>query len=114
MASQFDLRLSEGLSERLSERPEGAGDALNRDPPVLLRKVRCLNSCPLPCSVALRAPGKWGYRLSGLLVSDIDAVLLLATGRPRPCRFRGPAVLAVRGGVHLPRHVFQRRQSFKH
>jgi predicted metal-binding protein len=65
------------LAERFSELIDSARDASNDDL-LVLRKVRCLNSCPLPCSVALRAPGKWGYRLSGLAVRDLDAVLLLA------------------------------------
>lgn len=47
-------------------------------PELPFRKVRCLNGCPAPCTVALRAPGKWSYRLSGLVQADVDAVVALA------------------------------------
>jgi predicted metal-binding protein len=45
---------------------------------VAVRTVECLNGCPHPCIAALRVPGKWTIRFSGLKPSDAVALIEIA------------------------------------
>ena len=53
----------------------GSQDAANT---VIVRTVECLNGCPHPCTAALRTPGKYLIRFSGLGPEDAPALLVLA------------------------------------
>ncbi|WP_207485237.1 DUF1636 family protein [Arenibaculum pallidiluteum] len=46
--------------------------------PVAIRTVVCLNNCPKPCAAALRQPGKYVIRFSGLSAGDAPALLEIA------------------------------------
>jgi predicted metal-binding protein len=46
--------------------------------PLSLRVVECLNGCPKPCTVALRAPGKASLRFSEIAPADAPALIALA------------------------------------
>lgn len=65
-------RLAEALQAELAAAPD-----LTAAPS--LRRVECLNSCPSPCTVALRCPGKAAYRMSRLHPEHAADVVRLAT-----------------------------------
>lgn len=39
------------------------------------RTVLCLNGCPRPCTVALRAPGKYSLRFGRLTPADAESIV---------------------------------------
>ncbi len=43
-----------------------------------LRIVECLNGCPRPCTVALRAPGKASLRFSEIAPADAPSLIAVA------------------------------------
>jgi predicted metal-binding protein len=45
---------------------------------VAIRTVVCLNNCPKPCAGALREPGKYIIRFSGLTANDAPTLLEVA------------------------------------
>jgi len=72
-------RLAQALEHGLSGGHGREGDdslgANPRNPRLHFIKVPCLNGCPSPCNVALRASGKFNLRFSRLEPDDARAVL---------------------------------------
>ena len=60
-------QLADALGDRLKVRGLAAR--------VVQRTVLCLNGCPSPCNVALRAPGKWSLRLGRLTPADAEPIV---------------------------------------
>jgi predicted metal-binding protein len=52
--------------------------AADLGPHFLCRAVICLNGCPKPCNVALRAPGRYTLRVGQLTLSDARRIVDLA------------------------------------
>ena len=59
------------LADALDERLRSLDPALG----VVHRTVLCLNGCPQPCNIALRAPGKCSLRLGRLTASDAAPIV---------------------------------------
>ncbi len=60
-------QLADALVEKLRVFAPGAH--------IVHRIVLCLNGCPSPCNVALRAPGKWSLRLGRLTPADAEPIV---------------------------------------
>lgn len=65
-------RLVAAVDRCIALRKDGLPVSLTR------RTVSCLNGCPRPCNIALRAPGKWTLRLGRLTPGDAEGVVDLA------------------------------------
>jgi len=95
------------LGRRLGDAVEAALEALPPAGRPIFRRVACLNACLSPCSIALRARGKVGLRLSRLAPADAPAVAALAElycrsadGDPPPALW--PAALHAKLSARTP------------
>jgi predicted metal-binding protein len=61
------IQLADAIADRIT--------AIGLAPSVICRTVLCLNGCPRPCNVALRAPGKCSLRLGRLTPSDAKPIV---------------------------------------
>lgn len=59
--------LAEAVAQRLAD--------ARLPPGIVCRAVLCLNGCPRPCTVALRAPGKASLRLGQLTPQDAEPIV---------------------------------------
>lgn len=64
------VSLGERLAQRIAPIAGSAG--------IEVRIVECLNACPVPCNVSLRAPGRTAWRFSGVDDSHADALVEFA------------------------------------
>jgi predicted metal-binding protein len=53
-------------------------DLMTGDEPFTLRAVKCLSRCGEGCSLAVTAPGKWGYLMSRLAPENAADILTYA------------------------------------
>lgn len=60
-------QLADALDEKLRALAPGSQ--------IVYRTVLCLNGCPNPCNVALRAPGKCSLRLGRLTPADAEPIV---------------------------------------